>query len=66
MQNELFHSPLATYYVENTILFKTKTNGDYCKQFSAFLVHLKEFIRVSGTKGETKIRNYDGSCEKVV
>lgn len=34
--------------------------GDYCKQFSAFLsvdeTGLKEFIRVSGTKGESKIK----------
>lgn len=67
MQNELFHSTLATHCVEKTVLFKTKTNGDYCKQFPAFLwMCLKEFISISGTKQESKIKNDDGSCEEVV
>jgi len=64
-QKELFHYTLAAHSIGKTILFKKKTNGDYCKQFSAFLVHLKEFIRVSSTKGETKVRNDSGSCEEV-
>lgn len=56
MQNELFNSTFATHYVEKTILLKTEIKGDCCTYFSAFLVCLKEFIRVFGTKGETIIR----------
>lgn len=37
MQNELFHPILDTHCVEKMVLFKTKPNGDYCKQFSVFL-----------------------------
>lgn len=38
VHNELFHSILDTHCVEKMVLFKTKTNGDYCKEFSVFLL----------------------------
>lgn len=38
MQNELFHSILDTHGVEKMVLFKTKPNGAYCKQFSVSLL----------------------------
>lgn len=37
VHNELFHSLLDTHGVEKMVLFKAKTSGDCCKQFSVFL-----------------------------